>query len=197
MCGKDGRNSGDWRPSRSRAAQITGLLCVVGVVVLTGLLVSTVAWPPLIFVETETLEPNIQEGDLVLVVDEKLSPGDDAHGDTGVVTAKAAADSGYTSFDAPGDVIVYAPDGDDQTTPIIHRAAFWVERGENWYDEADTEFVGAADNCDQLANCPAPHGGFITRGDDPDTARLYDQAIGISTPVRPSWIQGRAEVRVL
>jgi len=69
---------------------------------------------------------------------------------------------------------------------------FWVEDGENWYDEANEQYL-RADDCDELANCPAPHAGFITKGDNNGE---YDQARRISTVVKPDWVRGTAEVRI-
>jgi signal peptidase len=137
----------------------------------------------------------MEKGDLVFIMEEgRLQPAA-AHGDTGVVTHKTGQEEGYRKFNGYGDVIVYQPDGKDYTTPIIHRAMLWVEEGENWYDEANQDYV-EADNCEQLANCPAPHSGFITKG---DANHYYDQSNGMGTisgPVKPSWVRGTAEVRV-
>ena len=173
------------------------LLSSVSAVVLVGVLLFAVSgvWPPLVAIESPSMTPNIHTGDLVFVMEEERFPGDAAHGDTGVVTAHAASAADYTEFNRPGDVIVYAPDGDNATTPIIHRAMFWVEKNESWYDEADADYVGSADSCRELANCPANASGFITKG---DYNSQYDQ-VGydpISSPVKPGWVVGTAEVRV-
>ena len=88
---------------------------------------------------------------------------------------------------------MYNPDGNSDRTPIIHRAMFWVEEGENWYGKADRQAIGGASGCADLTNCPAPHAGFVTKG---DANSVYDQAQGLSGPVRPSWVVGTAELRV-
>lgn len=165
----------------------------VGAVLLVGALLFAVSgvWPPLVAIESGSMEPHIDTGDLVFVMEEQRFAGEGAR--HGVVTA--ANGESYVKFKQPGDVVVYAPDGNNQTTPIIHRAMLWVEEGENWYDRADKSAVGAARNCEQLTNCPAPHSGFITKGDN---VGRYDQ-VGtspISDPVRPSWVVGTAEARV-
>ena len=67
--------------------------------------------------------------------------------------------------------------------------------GENWYDRADPAVVDA-ENCDELRNCPAPHAGFITKGDNEATNDYYDQARGLSSPVKPAWVRGTAEYRI-
>ena len=166
---------------------------------MVGLLLFSVSgvWPPLVAVESGSMQPNMEKGDLVFVMEEhRLSP-DFATEDTGVVTLAAARESGndYRKFGGTGDVVVYEPFGNARATPIIHRAHFWVDDGENWYDRADPAVVDA-DNCDELRNCPAPHAGFITKGDNEATNGYYDQARGISSPVKPEWVRGTAEYRV-
>jgi len=70
-----------------------------------------------------------------------------------------------------------------------------VDDGENWYDRADPAVLDA-DSCDELRNCPAPHAGFITKGDNEATNDYYDQAKGLSSPVKPEWVRGTAQYRV-
>jgi signal peptidase len=168
-----------------------------GAVVLVGLLLVAVSgvWPPLVAIESGSMEPNIQAGDLVFVMDENRFYGPGALGETGVVTARQGSQNGYGTFAGGGDVIVFQPGGDDGQTPIIHRAMFWVEAGENWHARADPRSLGGAEDCGDLVHCPAPHAGFITKGDNNG---VYDQ-VGNgrgSEPVRPSWVVGTAEYRV-
>jgi len=164
-----------------------------GAVILVGLLLFAVSgvWPPLVAIESPSMDPHIQKGDLVFVMEENRFPGGNAQ--HGVVTEERG--ESYVRFDRPGDVIVYAPDGNQARTPIIHRAMLYVEDGEDWYSRADPAAVGTADNCTELANCPADYNGFITKGDN---NAQYDQ-VGtnpISDPVRPEWVIGTAEWRI-
>lgn len=172
------------------------VLSSAGMVLAIGLLLFAVSgvWPPMVAIESGSMEPNMHKGDLVFIMEEGRLPPDVAHGDTGVATYRAAKESGYKKFNGYGDVIVYRPDGKNYEVPIIHRARFWVEEGENWYDEANEEYLMAS-SCEELRNCPAPNSGFITKG---DANQYYDQSngMGISDPVKPSWVRGTAEVRV-
>ena len=164
---------------------------------MVGLLLFSVSgvWPPLVAVESGSMQPNMEKGDLVFVMEEhRLSP-DFATADTGVVTVADARGHEYRRFGGDGDVVVYQPYGRSGQVPVIHRARFWVDDGENWYDRADQRLVDA-DSCDELRNCPAPHAGFITKGDNEVTNDYYDQARGISSPVKPAWVRGTAEYRV-
>ncbi len=165
------------------------------IVVAIGLLLFAVSgvWPPMVAVESGSMEPHMERGDLIFVMEEhRLTSGAAVDG-TGVVTYQAGQGADYRSFSNYGDVIIYKPDGESDRTPIIHRARFWVEEGENWYDEADESYLGSADSCKEIETCPAPHDGFITKG---DANRAYDQVVGISEPVRPSWVRGTAEVKI-
>ncbi|WP_225335820.1 S26 family signal peptidase [Halomicrobium urmianum] len=173
------------------------LVSSVAAVALVGAFLFAVSgvWPPLVAIESPSMTPHIQKGDLVFVMEEERFSGDGAVGETGVVPAQSGAESDYRTFQGYGDVIVYQPDGNARETPIIHRAMFWVEEGENWYDRADEEYVGTADNCEELSNCPADQAGFVTKG---DYNHQYDQVGSrpLSDPVRPEWVIGTAEARV-
>jgi signal peptidase len=131
------------------------------------------------------------KGDLVFITDTGRFAPDRARAGTGVVTRTAGQETGYWKFGDHGSVIVY-DEPRDAGPPVIHRAHFWVEDGENWYDRADPEYLIGSD-CEELRNCPAPHAGFVTKG---DANGEYDQANGIAEPIKPSWIVGIARVRI-
>ncbi|WP_101294399.1 S24/S26 family peptidase [Halegenticoccus soli] len=160
------------------------------VAVLTLALFATCGvWPPMVAVESGSMSPNIQTGDLVVVTDTDgwtVAAADGPDIDT------VRSPDGDPKFGAPGDVIIY--DVPSRGTSVIHRAHFRVERGENWYDRANESYLPPdADGCDDLRNCPAPHGGYITKG---DANPYYDQVSGIAPPVRPQWIKSKAGLRV-
>lgn len=173
------------------------ILVSVLIVVAVGMLLYVVSgvWPPLVAVESDSMDPHLQKGDLVLVMEEGRFAPDFAAGDTGIVTAETGIERDYNRFGGPGDVIVYQPYGSESATPIIHRAHLYVEEGENWYDRADPGLI-KADSCDGLAACPAPADGFITKGDNTVTNNYYDQTRGISSVVEPEWVRGTAVVRI-
>jgi signal peptidase len=172
---------------------VTSVAFVIGV----GLVLFAISgvWPPMVAVQSGSMEPHMHRGDLVFVVEDGRFAGDAAVAGTGVVTRRAGANTSQVKFGADGDVVVYRPDGSERRDPIIHRAQFYVQEGENWYPKADQAHV-RADSCRELTNCPAPNAGFITKGDNPRTNEYYDQAQGMSRPVKPSWIEGKAMVRV-
>jgi signal peptidase I len=73
-----------------------------------------------------------------------------------------------------------------------------VNESENWYEEANPDYVGSAENCKELSFYPAPHSGFITKG---DANANYDQVrpLGndaISSPVKPKRVTGTAQFRI-
>jgi len=187
-----GRDDGD-DDSPGVIEYVTDVVGSAGAVLLVGLLLFAVSgvWPPLVAIESPSMDPHIQKGDLVFVMEEERFAGPNAQ--HGIVTAEKG--SSYVRFQQPGDVIVYEPDGNGRRTPIIHRAMLYVEEGERWYDRADPNAVGNANNCAEMANCPATESGFITKGDNNNQ---YDQ-VGrnpISDPVEPEWVIGTAEWRV-
>ncbi len=157
-------------------------------------------WPPMVAIESGSMEPNMVEGDLVFVVDNDRFVPDGAieheGRSTGIVPADVAEPRDRTTFGAPGDVVIFWRNGNSDDTPVIHRAMLWVEGGENWYDRADPDAVGGADDCEELTHCPAPNAGFITKGDNELTNEDYDQVTRLSAPVRPEWIVGTAEFRI-
>jgi signal peptidase len=104
----------------------TTAMWVVGIGVL--LFAITGVWPPMVAVESGSMQPHMKKGDLIVVMDEGRPAGDGSYGDTGVVPYRAGKGSGYREFHSYGDVIVYRPNGDSGETPIIHRARFWVQK---------------------------------------------------------------------
>jgi len=169
----------------------------VGTVLLVGVLLFAVSgvWPPLVAVESGSMEPHMSKGDLVFVAENgRYAPGDAVRG---VVPYQQARDTGYWSFGDYGNVVVYQPDGRART-PVIHRARMYVEEDENWVERADPEYLGDHQTCAENVHCPADHSGFITKGDNNPR---YDQvgtteASTLSAVVKPEWIRGNAKVRL-
>jgi len=144
------------------------LVFVVAVVVIFAT-VSRVAfglWTPMVAVESPSMVPNIQIGDIVFM--ESIDR-------TSIVTYKDGKQNGYTSFNNSGDVILYMPYGRGDKTPIIHRAMYYVEENEPMWEGGP----------------PAPHAGYITKGDHNPS---YDQKGGISSPVKKEWIISVARI---
>ncbi|MGB9951833.1 S26 family signal peptidase [Haloarcula marismortui] len=186
----------DTSPTFRLGLYVRDISTSVGAVMLVGALLFAVSgvWPPLVAIESGSMEPHIDTGDMVFVMDAERFPGQEAR--HGVVTAATGAETGYRTFQQSGDVIVFEPNGNEQRTPIIHRSMLWVDAGENWYDRANQTYIGSADSCDELRNCPAPHAGFITKGDNKVTNTRYDQVTGASTVVRPEWVIGTGIFRI-
>lgn len=186
-----------FRTDHGAVVYLREVLSSVGLVVLVGVLLFAVSglWPPMVAVESGSMNPHMERGDLVFVMEEGRLVPDAAYGDTGVVTARTGERTGYTKFQQPGDVIVYQPDGNERTTPIIHRAHFWVNESENWVanGKANTAYLGSANSCGELRSCPARSSGFVTKG---DANSRYDQVSGLSAPVQPSWVVGTAQFRI-
>ncbi len=142
---------------------------VVGAVALALFLFAGV-WPPLVSVDGTSMYPNMQNGDLILIQGIDRSK---------IVTLEDGRDTGYSTFNGYGDVIVYQPFGRRDVTPVIHRALYRVNASEPMWQ----------------GGIPAPCAGFITRGDN---NFLFDQNSGVcpNTPVRDDWILGVAKFRI-
>ncbi|MFC7097185.1 S26 family signal peptidase [Halobaculum marinum] len=162
-------------------------------VAFVGLLLFAIAgvWPPMVAVESGSMEPHMERGDLVFITEPDRFAPDAAYGDTGVVTYETGSETGYSTFGMAGSVVVYRPPGEGGP-PIIHRARLHVEQGENWVDRANTDYL-PANSCDRVPSCPAPYDGFITKG---DANSQYDQVSGIAPVVKTEWVRGVARVRV-
>jgi signal peptidase len=161
----------------SLARDLLWVVVVVGGIAL-ALYLFAGTWPAVVTIESESMVPHMNVGDLVLVVDE------DRFG--GLTTWVEGQQTGHSSFGDYGDVIVYRPNGADSVHPIIHRAMTYV-------DTAAVEESG-------LAQFYAdPHGGYITKGDNNpyiDQGNLRIAGIGMIEPVRKEWIVGKALVAV-
>lgn len=145
---------------------------LVEALVIVALIVSvayaaTGSWHIGFAVESGSMEPNMQVGDLILV---------QAPHRTEIITYEDGEQLNYTSFNQFGNVIIYRPNGLMAATPIIHRAMYWVETGEQMPDGR-----------------PAPHAGYITKGDN---NAGYDQPMLGVEPVRPEWVVAVAKLRV-
>ena len=185
--------------SDSRAGAATrDLAMIVAIIVVGGSLLAGISgtWPPLVAVESGSMDPGIEQGDLVFVVGEGRFAGDGAVAGTGIVTARGGDESGYERFGNAGDVIIFLPNGDPTKTPTIHRAQFRVEQGERWVEtKADPASLNGA-TCADLASCPAPHDGFITKGDANPAYDQVPRSGADTTVVSAEWVTGKAMVRV-
>lgn len=125
------RTSDHWAVSLAR--DILWVVAVVACIALALYLICG-AWPAVVTVESGSMEPHMNIGDLVVVVaPDRFGPlqtWDEAHA------------TGYQKFGDYGDVIIYRPDGDtdfwaqigllplSSQHPIIHRAMTWVDSGQ-------------------------------------------------------------------
>lgn len=163
---------------------VSDLLAPAAAVLLVALVVAAAAgaWPPFVAVESGSMEPTVERGDLVVVTTAERFPW-------GGLTGHAEPDA-PTRLGGTGDVVVFDPPDDGQH-PILHRLAFRVSAGEDWTDRADPALLDG--DCDDIESCPAPHDGYVTFG---DANGEYDQSAGIAPVVREEWITAKALVSV-
>lgn len=162
------------------------------VIIVVSLLYSfTNVWPPFINVGSGSMSPNINTGDVVMIVDVDKDISNDIDTEKGIITVhqSKSREGTHESFGNHGDVIVFRDEG--FPIRIIHRAHFYVEEGENWYDRANKDYIEAS-SCNELSNCPAPRDGYITKGDNNP---VYDQTNTVK-PVKEENIHSKAQYKV-
>lgn len=111
------------------------LVTVLTIVIILGaLLLYSGLWPPLVVVESSSMQhgPNdvvgvINAGDIVLVKETDVPAG--------ITTYVEGEVSGYETYGEHGDVILYEKNGVNGTTPVIHRAILWLD-----YNAAEKAF---------------------------------------------------------
>jgi signal peptidase len=151
------------------------LLLVVAVLIIFMVLSKLVLglWTPMVAVESESMDPHIQIGDIVFMksIDR-----------VNIITNEEGKNLGYKTFEGYGDVILYRPKGQEGVTPIIHRAMYRVKSGEPMWKGGPL----------------AQYSGYITKGDNVVTNQYFDQEGDISyyMPVKDEWIIGTAKYRI-
>jgi signal peptidase len=126
------RTSDHWAVSLAR--DLLWVVAVVGSIALALFLICG-TWPAVVTIESESMVPHMNVGDLVVVV-QKDRFGDLQTWDDGKM-------SGYMKFGDYGDVIIYRPNGatdfwasigllplSTAQHPIIHRAMTWTDAGQ-------------------------------------------------------------------
>ena len=169
----------------SAVREIVSVLVTVGVIVAILFLVCG-TWPAIVTIESESMVPHMNVGDLVLVMaDDRLGP---------LQSMAEGNVSGYEKFSMPGDVIIYRPNGNTDLHPIIHRALYWVEAGPTDISYREMDTTGKIVTKQYIA----PHAGYITKGDNNpviDQTGFGNNYRGLGSPIQPiksEWIIGKA-----
>ena len=125
------RTSDHW--AVSLAGDLLWIVAVVGGIALALFLICG-TWPAVVTIESQSMVPHMNVGDLVVVV----APDRFGH----LQTWDQGNASGYKKYEDYGDVIIYRPNGItdfwasigilplSKQHPIIHRAMTWVDAGE-------------------------------------------------------------------
>jgi signal peptidase len=209
-----------WRVGRARTQRYRLLTDVVGALVIVGVVLAALAaatggaWPPVLVVESGSMmhaSTDTHYGRLG-----SIDPGDVLLVRPFTGTVHTWAEGGPEHYGRPGEVIVYAPNGDraNLTTPrIIHRAMAFVEVDRarddglryhlRWIDGKVLDFgpegiyfppLGFDEGAgfSPRAGFRPAYSGYVTKGDNAFLNPVSDQAGGISALVDPNWIEGRA-----
>jgi signal peptidase I len=162
---------GEWFDNLPLPGLIKDIIFVIVVVGAISLLsqLTLGLWTPMVAVESGSMVPNLNIGDIILVQGASRVT---------VIPWDEAEKVNYTTFNHPGDVILYRPygkesmnlldqfkmvigisPGQEKATPIIHRALSFVKTGEPMWKGGPN----------------APFSGYITKGDHND---VIDQNAG-------------------
>jgi signal peptidase len=151
---------------------LAGLIVLIAIIALASLYLYSGTWPPIIIVNGNSMSPNLEDGDIVIV--KKVSPVE-------IKTYYESIEPAYKSFGDFGDVIIFKPFGDNDRKFVIHRAMSYSMGGGT---------IGSYN--DTLKN-----EGFMTKGDN---NVLLDQdgdsEVSAFTPVKPEWVLGIAKHRM-
>lgn len=217
--GKKGRPPVFWRARDSLYFEPLVALAIV-IVLLVSLFAYTGNWPPAYVIESNSMEhgPNdvlglINAGDLVLA--QKVP-------NSTIVPYVVGLRSGYSTYGEYGDVLLYYPNGQTGSTPIIHRAIVYFQwNGNGAYSAPELNGLpcgtaaGAVYSPCGSTNIPDGstltfyHIGWMSRtyqvpvnpttfGDHSgyltlgDNNTLTDQDWQLSTLVEPGWVIGVA-----
>ena len=171
-----------WKESDNKIVttvrELVWVLVVVGAIALTLFLISG-TWPAVVTIESESMVPHMNVGDLVFVVEkDRFGP---------LETWDTGKDSGYMKFGDYGDVIIYRPNGAGDIHPIIHRALVYAGVNETYQFRTGN----------YIYNYTAPQAGYITKGDNNmviDQVGWIDgyRGLGSLEPVKPDWVVGKA-----
>ena len=207
------RTSEHWAVSLAR--DVLWLVAVVGGIALALYLLCG-TWPAIVTIESTSMVPHMNVGDLVVVV-QKDRFGDLQTWDMGKAT-------GYKKFSDYGDVIIYRPNGIQdfcssigllplsKQHPIIHRAMTRVDEGQpeplyinpgrgqvtpiTYTPVTNTnESMVIGSGYIRYLNTTTSHGGYITKGDNniaSDQGYLSIEGAGTIEPVREEWVVGKS-----
>ncbi len=171
-----------WKKSDNKIViavrELLWVLVMVGAIALMLYLVSG-TWPAVVTIESESMVPHMNVGDLVFVVEkDRFGP---------LETWDSGKDSGYIKFGEYGDVIIYRPNGAADIHPIINRALVYAGVNETYQFRTGN----------YIYNYTAPQAGYITKGDNNvviDQVGWIDgyRGLGSLQPVKPEWVVGKA-----
>jgi signal peptidase I len=200
--------------------EILWVIVVVGGIALALFLISG-TWPAVVTIESQSMVPHMNVGDLVFVVQaDRFGP---------LQTWTEGKQTGYMKFGDYGDVIIYNPNGGTNSIipfiggvhPIIHRAMTWQDAGpvevyvnpaggnhtptsyipitKDNYTGSGSIIPSANPDIGYIINSTrnSTHGGYITKGDnnqisDEGSGLAHYTNLGPIEPVKLEWVVGKA-----
>ena len=165
---------------------------VVVMIIVVGIYGYTNTWPPVVVVESGSMQHDIDEGSLGvidtgdIVMVKKVDSIDD------ITPWSVGKNKDYKTYGEYGDVIIYDKNGEGGT-PVIHRAIVFIRHNEtvggvhyfdvpewNIFHERKIEYQIEELNFEINYTPPRGHDGYLTKGDNVFTNKKIDQESGIS-----------------
>jgi signal peptidase I len=103
-----------------------GVAVLILAIVLVGMFIYTGVWPPLVVVESQSMQHGDQASSIGVIDTGDLVFVQAAPQRSDIVTYIEGRASGYSTYGDYGDVIIFHPNADTSVTPIIHRAILWT-----------------------------------------------------------------------
>src|SRR4030065_904875 len=76
---------------------------------------------PMVAVESVSMVPHLKVGDIIFI---------ESANRTEIITYGEGMKTGYSSFEYYGNVILYKSKGSEELPPVIHRAMYYVDKGD-------------------------------------------------------------------
>ena len=155
-------------------------------------------WPSVVVIESGSMEPNMNIGDIVFITDVNRFGS--------LLSSEDAKSVDKQCFNGYGDVIVYHPNGNTTVTPIIHRVLYkFNNTSSNANKEKLFDYLvhGKYITTDMMRYISSSlvHAGYITKGDnntriDQGSTFVHSNVGDAITPIKDEWIVGKALFRI-
>jgi len=134
---------------------------IIVVVFLAAIYLYTGVWPPLVVVESSSMQHSDGESFLGVIDTGDMVFQQAARTRADVVTYLQGRATGYATYGDYGDVIIFHPNGNLVVTPVIHRAILWARpNGTRYADVPDLLLLPLSDWSANNGSGPPTHSPY-------------------------------------